>query len=98
VLFSFNDYIIPSLPFRGFTLKWYAELGHDFVLHDALANSLFIAACTTVVSTLLGTLAAFPLVRCSCPLQGRGAAAGGPADDHSALPDGRGAAAVSSPS
>ena len=22
VLFSFNDYIIPSLPFRGFTLKW----------------------------------------------------------------------------
>ena len=65
VLFSFNDYIIPSLPFRGFTLKWYAELGYDFVLHEALANSLFIAACTTVVSTVLGTLAAFPLVRCS---------------------------------
>ena len=65
VLFSFNDYIIPSLPFRGFTLKWYAELGHDFVLHDALGNSLFVAACTTVVSTVLGTLAAFPLVRCT---------------------------------
>jgi spermidine/putrescine transport system permease protein len=65
VLFSFNDYIIPSLPFRGFTLKWYRELGYDFVLHDALYNSLFIAACTTVVSTVLGTLAAFPLVRCT---------------------------------
>ena len=65
VLFSFNDYIIPSLPFRGFTLKWYRELGHDFVLHEALVNSLFIAACTTVVSTVLGTLAAFPLVRCT---------------------------------
>lgn len=64
VLFSFNDHIIPSLPFRGFTLKWYRELGYDFVLHDALMNSLFIAGCTTVVSTLLGTLAAFPLVRC----------------------------------
>ena len=65
VLFSFNDYIIPSLPFRGFTLKWYRELGYDFVLHEALFNSLFIAACTTVVSTVLGTLAAFPLVRCT---------------------------------
>ena len=65
VLFSFNDYIIPSLPFRGFTLKWYRELGYDFVLHDALYNSLFIAAWTTVVSTVLGTLAAFPLVRCT---------------------------------
>jgi spermidine/putrescine transport system permease protein len=65
VLFSFNDYIIPSLPFRGFTLKWYRELGYDFVLHEALYSSLFIAACTTVVSTVLGTLAAFPLVRCS---------------------------------
>ena len=65
VLFSFNDYIIPSLPFRGFTLKWYRELGYDFVLHEALYNSLFIAAWTTVVSTVLGTLAAFPLVRCT---------------------------------
>jgi spermidine/putrescine transport system permease protein len=65
VLFSFNDYIIPSLPFRGFTLKWYQELAYDFVLHEALANSLFIAACTTVISTALGTLAAFPLVRCT---------------------------------
>ncbi len=65
VLFSFNDHIIPSLPFRGFTLKWYRELGHDFVLHEALYNSLFIAAATTVVSTVLGTLAAFPLVRCT---------------------------------
>jgi spermidine/putrescine transport system permease protein len=65
VLFSFNDYMIPSLPFRGFTLNWYRELGHDFVLHEALLNSLFIAACTTLVSTVLGTLAAFPLVRCT---------------------------------
>ena len=64
VLFSFNDYIIPSLPFRGFTLKWYQELAYDFVLHEALKNSLFIASVTTIVSTVLGTMAAFPLVRC----------------------------------
>lgn len=63
VLFSFNDHIIPSLPFRGFTLKWYRELGYDFVMHEALFNSLFIAFWTTLISTTLGTLAAFPLVR-----------------------------------
>src|ERR1700732_246977 len=65
VLFSFNDNIIPSLPFRGFTLQWYRELGFDFVLHDALYNSLVIASITTVTSTVIGTLAAFPLVRCT---------------------------------
>src|SRR3984893_1509940 len=62
VLFSFNDNIIPSLPFRGFTLQWYRELGFDFGLHDALYNSLVIASITTVTSTVIGTLAAFPLV------------------------------------
>lgn len=69
VLFSFNDNIIPSLPFRGFTLKWYRELGFDFVMQDALYNSLVIAAWTTAISTVLGTLAAFPLVRCAFPFK-----------------------------
>jgi spermidine/putrescine transport system permease protein len=70
VLFSFNDHIIPSLPFRGFTLKWYEELGYDFVMHEALYNSLFIAFWTTLISTTLGTLAAFPLVRRSYRFKG----------------------------
>lgn len=69
VLFSFNDHIIPSFPFRGFTLKWYRELAFDFVLHEALYNSLFIAAVTTVTSTVMGTLAAFPMVRCAFRLK-----------------------------
>jgi ABC-type spermidine/putrescine transport system permease subunit II len=69
VLFSFNDSIIPSLPFRGFTLKWYRELGFDFVMQDALTNSLVIASWTTLASTVLGTAAAFPLVRASFPFK-----------------------------
>ncbi|HEV8308210.1 MAG TPA: ABC transporter permease [Methylomirabilota bacterium] len=69
VLFSFNDHIIPSFPFRGFTLKWYDELGFDFVMHEALYNSLYVATATTLVSTVLGTLAAFPLVRCAFRLK-----------------------------
>jgi ABC-type spermidine/putrescine transport system permease subunit II len=36
VLFPFNDNIIPSLPFRGFTLRWYQDLTYDFVMRDAL--------------------------------------------------------------
>ena len=64
VLFSFNDNIIPSLPFRGFTLQWYRDLQADFLMQNALYNSLFIATVTTFVSTALGTVAAFPLVRC----------------------------------
>ncbi len=69
VLFSFNDHIIASLPFRGFTLKWYRELAFDFVMQDALYNSLVIATWTTLLSTLLATIAAFPLVRCSFPFK-----------------------------
>lgn len=69
VLFSFNDHIIASLPFRGFTLKWYRELAFDFVMQDALYNSLVIACWTTLLSTLLATLAAFPLVRSAFPLK-----------------------------
>ena len=94
VLFSFNDNIIPSLPFRGFTLQWYRELGFDFVLHDALDNSLVIAAITTVTSTALGTLAAFPLVRCTFRFKRAAHAHDDPAHGDPALPDGRGPAAL----
>lgn len=76
VLFSFNDHIIPSFPFRGFTLKWYDELGFDFVMHEALYNSLYVATATTLVSTVLGTLAALPLVRCAFRLRAAVAEAG----------------------
>jgi len=61
--FSFNESAAGNLPFTGFTLKWYADLFRDYLVIDAFENSLFVAACTALLSTVIGTSAAFPLVR-----------------------------------
>ena len=61
-LYSFNDSRINAV-WAGFTLKWYASLlSNDRVL-EALTNSLLIASITTVVATIMGTLAAIALHR-----------------------------------
>jgi putrescine transport system permease protein len=62
VLFSFNDSPIPNV-WRGFTLKWYAALGRDEELIAGLWLSLRIAFLTACGSVVLGTLAAFALVK-----------------------------------
>jgi putrescine transport system permease protein len=62
VLYSFNDSPIPNV-WRGFTLKWYAGLVDD---HEMLAGfwlSLKIAFLTACGSVVLGTMAAFTLVK-----------------------------------
>jgi putrescine transport system permease protein len=62
VLFSFNDSSLPNV-WRGFTLRWYAALGRDDeILHGAWV-SLKIAFFTACGSVVLGTLAAFALVK-----------------------------------
>jgi putrescine transport system permease protein len=62
VIFSFNDSPIPNV-WRGFTLKWYAALASDDELIGGLWLSLKIAFLTACGSVLLGTLAAFALVK-----------------------------------
>lgn len=62
VLFSFNDSPLPN-EWRGFTLKWYAALAEDDEILNGLALSLKIALCTATLSVVLGTLAAFTLVK-----------------------------------
>jgi putrescine transport system permease protein len=62
VIFSFNDSPIPNL-WRGFTLKWYTALANDHELVAGLWLSLRIAFFTACGSVLLGTLAAFALVK-----------------------------------
>jgi putrescine transport system permease protein len=62
VLFSFNDSPIPNV-WRGFTWKWYAALGRDDELIAGLWLSLRIAFLTACGSVVLGTLAAFALVK-----------------------------------
>jgi putrescine transport system permease protein len=62
VIFSFNDSPIPN-QWRGFTLKWYAALARDEEMLAGLALSLKIAFLTACGSVVLGTLAAFVLVK-----------------------------------
>ena len=62
VLYSFNDSPIPNV-WRGFTLKWYAGLVDDHEMQAGLFLSLKIAFLTACGSVVLGTLAAFALVK-----------------------------------
>jgi spermidine/putrescine transport system permease protein len=62
-LFSFNDSLFIAFPLSGFTTKWYAAMAGDAGLRAALANTLKVGAVASLVSTLLGLLAAKTLVR-----------------------------------
>lgn len=63
VLFSFNANRYGTFPITGWTTKWYSQVFSDYQIQDALRVTLKICAEVTVVSVLLGTTAAFPLVR-----------------------------------
>jgi putrescine transport system permease protein len=62
ILYSFNDSQIPNV-WRGFTLKWYAALANDSEILSGFWISLKIAFFTACGSVVLGTLAAFALVK-----------------------------------
>ena len=62
ILFSFNE--SGSLShFSGFSLYWYQELFRDGEALDALKNSLILAVSSSLLATLIGTLAAFSIAR-----------------------------------
>ncbi len=54
---------------EGFTLKWYAKLWNEYKMWQSLSNSLIVAISATVVSTILGTTAAYALHRYKTRLQ-----------------------------
>ncbi|HEY0818553.1 MAG TPA: ABC transporter permease subunit [Rhizobacter sp.] len=62
VIYSFNDSPVPNV-WRGFTLHWYTQLAHDRELLAGLWLSLKVAFFTACGSVVLGTLAAFALVK-----------------------------------
>lgn len=62
VVFSFNDSPVPT-QWRGFTLRWYQQLLGDDEIIAGLWLSLEIAFLTACGSVVLGTLAAFTLVK-----------------------------------
>lgn len=73
-LFSFNDSSIISLPWEGFTTKWYEQAWSNGQAREAVLNSLLVASVVMVLSVALGTLAAWGLTRLR--FRGRGAVAG----------------------
>jgi spermidine/putrescine transport system permease protein len=64
--FSFND-SKRNIVWRGFTLKYYAVTFADHELITAFANSLTIAACSTLISVVLGAMTALVLWRFRFP-------------------------------
>ena len=69
IAFSFND-SKRNIVWRGFTLDYYAKLFKNDELMLAFANSLTIALITTLISLVLGALAAIMLWRFRFPFKG----------------------------
>ena len=69
VVYSFNA-SKRNIIWTGFTLDWYRKLAGDSDLLTAFGNSLTIAAVSTAVSLVLGTLAAVALWRFRVPMRG----------------------------
>ncbi|MEM8753265.1 MAG: ABC transporter permease [Pseudomonadota bacterium] len=67
VVFSFQDGRLPVPPFRGATLRWYAEVFADDRLTAALLNSLVVAVASSAIAVLLGFFAAYALARWRLP-------------------------------
>src|ERR671925_1030355 len=63
VLFSFKANRYGTFPVTGGTLGWYRAAVGDYQIHDALRTTLKVAGEVTLVSVVVGTAAAFPLVR-----------------------------------
>ncbi|MCO6452618.1 MAG: ABC transporter permease [Caldilineales bacterium] len=64
VIFSFND-SRSTAQWSGFTLSWYQEMIEDKQIILSLWNSLFVAIISTIIATILGTLAALGMERYS---------------------------------
>ncbi len=62
VLYSFNASPVPNV-WGGFTLDWYRKLAHDTEMLNGLWLSLRIAFLTACAAVVIGTLAAFALVK-----------------------------------
>ena len=61
-LYSFNGSPF-GVKWEYFTLKWFVELFHTPALIESVLRSLLIATATTVVATVMGTIAGYGLFK-----------------------------------
>ncbi|MER8609088.1 ABC transporter permease [Mesorhizobium sp. M0435] len=66
-IFSINTAATPKFPLSGFTLKWYHDLPRTPALLDATWNSLVVGVSASILSTVLGILAARSITRYRYP-------------------------------
>jgi spermidine/putrescine transport system permease protein len=66
IVFSFNESRFTI--WEGFSLRWYSAAMADPQLAEGLINSLIIAAVAAVLSTVIGTLAAYGIWRGNSPV------------------------------
>jgi spermidine/putrescine transport system permease protein len=69
IVFSFNTDRL-NLIWKGFTWSWYGQLFGDGRVALATRNTLLVATTSTLISTIIGTLAALALQRYSFRLKG----------------------------
>jgi spermidine/putrescine transport system permease protein len=69
MIFSFND-SRRNIEWKGFTLKYYEKALNNDSLVEAMVNSLTIAFLATIVSLVIGALAAVMLWRFRFPFKG----------------------------
>lgn len=62
VVMSFNSSKLPFV-WEGFSTRWYGELLANDEIREGFVNTLIVAAGTTVIATILGTLVAIGLAR-----------------------------------
>jgi putative spermidine/putrescine transport system permease protein len=63
VINSFNSSSFSAWPPEGFSLRWYEEVRDYEPFRRGFVNSLLIAAGTTIIALVLGSLAAYALSR-----------------------------------
>ena len=64
---SFSSSSFLSYPLPGLSTRWYEAVLEPFPWMFAVENSIIVAVATTIIATILGTLAAYGLTRADFP-------------------------------
>lgn len=62
VLFSFNT-SKRNIEFEGFTISWYGKLFQNDALLQAYGNTLIVGVASTLIATVVGTMASYGMSR-----------------------------------
>lgn len=54
-IFAFNDSTVQALPWSGFTLEWFAAIGQDRLLLNAVTFGLSVSLFVVAVAAVIGT-------------------------------------------